>query len=108
MNWVTSEVVDSSPGRFHHIFTERCSMCSLFVRSMRSGWVLLRFVAVAALVFGALILVGLGNNTKAQTPQSVTMPEFTNRSAQAWINSPPLRQAQLRGKVVLLDVFSAG
>ncbi|MGB5737018.1 MAG: hypothetical protein WBM40_21515 [Thiohalocapsa sp.] len=33
-------------------------------------------------------------------------PEFTQTSADAWINSPPLRIRDLRGKVLLLDVWT--
>lgn len=36
------------------------------------------------------------------------LPEFTGTTAQAWINSPPLRVADLRGKVVLLEVWAFG
>lgn len=33
-------------------------------------------------------------------------PEFTQHSAQGWINSPPLSLADLRGDVVLLDIWA--
>ena len=33
-------------------------------------------------------------------------PEFTHPEASAWINSPPLSLAGLRGKVVLLDIWT--
>jgi thiol-disulfide isomerase/thioredoxin len=36
------------------------------------------------------------------------MPQFTSIQAQDWLNSPPLRRADLRGKVVLLDVWTFG
>jgi thiol-disulfide isomerase/thioredoxin len=36
------------------------------------------------------------------------MPQFTGTQAQDWLNSPPLRRADLRGKVVLLDVWTFG
>ena len=35
-------------------------------------------------------------------------PEFPHSEAEAWINSPPLRLAALRGKVVVLDVWTFG
>jgi thiol-disulfide isomerase/thioredoxin len=34
------------------------------------------------------------------------LPEFTQRRASDWINSPPLRVSALRGKVLLLDVWT--
>ena len=33
-------------------------------------------------------------------------PEFTHRQADEWINSPPLTLAELRGKVVMLDIWT--
>lgn len=33
-------------------------------------------------------------------------PEFPKVSAERWLNSPPLKMAELRGKVVLLDVWT--
>lgn len=33
-------------------------------------------------------------------------PEFTQKTADAWLNSPPLRMQDLRGKVVLLDFWT--
>jgi thiol-disulfide isomerase/thioredoxin len=38
--------------------------------------------------------------------QSRDAPEFTQTAPTAWINSPPLRLAGLRGKVVLVDVWT--
>ena len=34
------------------------------------------------------------------------MPEFTNQHPDAWVNSHPLRVADLRGKVVLIKVWT--
>jgi len=36
------------------------------------------------------------------------LPEFTQDTPEAWINSPPLTRTDLRGKVVLLDVWTFG
>jgi len=66
----------------------------------------LRMVPIS--VFAALLLGGAGTNAESQTQLPAAMPEFANQSAQGWINSPPIRQATLRGQVVLLDVFAAG
>ena len=35
-----------------------------------------------------------------------TAPEFTQQGAAAWLNSPPLKMQDLRGKVVLLDIWT--
>ena len=34
------------------------------------------------------------------------VPEFTSLDARDWVNSAPLRRADLRGKVVLLDIWT--
>jgi len=36
------------------------------------------------------------------------LPEFSLRSPDAWINSKPLSRADLRGKVVLLEIYTSG
>ena len=36
------------------------------------------------------------------------MPEFTNDNPDEWFNSAPLKRADLKGKVVLLDVWTYG
>ena len=72
------------------------------------------FAFVGALLATAL-LVGLGRsipttlaaNTSASSPVTGTpAPEFTQREQATWLNSPPLTLAGLRGKVVLLDVWT--
>ena len=39
--------------------------------------------------------------------QAKTMPEFTQSSPEMWINSAPLKKADLRGKVVLIEVWTS-
>ena len=34
------------------------------------------------------------------------MPEFTNQHPDAWVNSRPLQVADLRGKVILIKVWT--
>jgi hypothetical protein len=36
------------------------------------------------------------------------MPEFTRQTADAWLNTAPLKAADFRGKVVLLEVYASG
>lgn len=36
------------------------------------------------------------------------LPEFTNANPAEWFNSPPLETADVRGKVVLVDVWTYG
>lgn len=36
------------------------------------------------------------------------MPEFRHAVAEAWLNSKPLTGSQLRGKVILVDLFTTG
>jgi hypothetical protein len=36
------------------------------------------------------------------------MPEFTRRGADAWLNTRPLKATELRGKVVLLEIYASG
>lgn len=62
----------------------------------------LRWCMLAALAFVTL-LTTLGASAAGNAPQA---PEFTHADAGAWINSPPLRRHDLRGKVVLLDVWT--
>lgn len=44
----------------------------------------------------------------AENQQAVPLPEFTERSAEAWINSTPLSVSELYGKVIMLDVWTYG
>jgi glutathione peroxidase-family protein len=43
---------------------------------------------------------------QAQTPRP--LPEFTATATTDWLNGPPLQVADLRGKVVLVDVWTFG
>ncbi|CAA6827939.1 MAG: Unknown protein [uncultured Thiotrichaceae bacterium] len=44
----------------------------------------------------------------AETIANKKAPEFTQKSSHEWINSPPLSMKQLKGNVVLLDVWAYG
>ncbi len=39
--------------------------------------------------------------------QAKTMPEFTQHSPNMWINSEPLKKADLLGKVVLIEIWTS-
>lgn len=41
---------------------------------------------------------------KNETPSPA--PEFPKVAAERWLNSPPLKMSELRGKVILLDVWT--
>ena len=38
---------------------------------------------------------------------SSSMPEFTTSSEQLWVNSKPLKKSDLKGKVLLLEVWTS-
>lgn len=42
----------------------------------------------------------------AQSMEQRPLPEFTTSTAAHWFNSPPLQVADLRGKVLLIDVWT--
>ena len=44
----------------------------------------------------------------AQAVDQRPLPEFTTADAAEWFNSPPLKVADLRGRVVLIDVWTFG
>ena len=65
-----------------------------------------RLIAGGALVAAVLALwLGAGRPANAGDGR---MPEFTRTTADAWLNSPPLKAADFRGKVVLLEVYTSG
>lgn len=74
-----------------------------------SRWpAMLRTTAIAALagvalVYGYRNVVAVGAQELA-TPQPA--PAFTHREPADWINSAPIELASLRGKVVLVDVWT--
>ena len=56
-------------------------------------------VLAATLIWAAAAWPGHG--------RSGPMPEFTTTSKQLWVNSKPLKKADLRGKVLLLEVWTS-
>jgi len=53
----------------------------------------------------AIVLLGTGG---ALATDRGPLPEFTSNGSQDWFNSSPLRVADLRGQVVLIDVWTFG
>lgn len=65
--------------------------------------------ALPAAVFALSVAAVLACETSRGASAAVEprpAPEFTQTAADAWINSPPLRIRDLRGKVLLLDVWT--
>ena len=64
-----------------------------------------------ALLLAGLLLATLTLVAPAARAQfwfgSKPMPEFANGSPAAWINSPPLRKADLAGQVVLIEIWTS-
>ena len=56
--------------------------------------------------FVSVLLVVIGLNSSFADSTVKPAPEFTQSAQSAWINSPPLKMSDLKGKVVLLDVWT--
>ncbi|MGB0720886.1 MAG: redoxin domain-containing protein [Gammaproteobacteria bacterium] len=70
----------------------------------------LRYLLMGAFVLLTVLTLlptppGLSPTARASSPPSVA-PPFTQTSPEAWINSGPLTWDDLRGQVVLLDVWT--
>jgi len=68
-------------------------MSTIILRLLLGGW----------LLFGSPAAMALLAADKAPPA-----PEFIHQDSRDWINSPPLHIADLRGQVVLLDVWTFG
>ena len=64
-------------------------------------------IAGALIVFVVVGLVPQGAKAR-QLSEPYTIPEFTHNNPDDWINSDPLTRSDLRGKVVLIDVWTFG
>jgi hypothetical protein len=83
-------------------------------RMRRIRWVLVGLMTALALA-AAIRSAGMHGTGpverttgEAPPPSSRLAPEFPRADAAGWINSPPLSMQDLRGKVVLLDVWTFG
>ncbi len=75
----------------------------------RKGVMVVRLFAVSLALGTAFFAFATGvfDSPRAGSLDQVhKAPEFTNKSPQQWINSPPLTWNDLRGKVVLLDFWT--
>lgn len=88
---------DSKSGRQRPAFLARPARAAV----LRTGVVSL--LAGVVLVFGYRYGVATGVQ-ELEAPRQA--PAFTHRDPADWINSPPLDLAALRGRVVLLDVWT--
>ena len=69
-----------------------------------------------AMFFGLAVTLALsmalpgspGAASGPSTPRGRPAPEFPRRDQDDWLNSKPLTMAGLRGRVVLLDVWTFG
>jgi hypothetical protein len=64
----------------------------------------IKFLALTVLLLVAVFSLA---NTQAK-PGAVDLPQFTQQDAQRWINSNPLKTEDLKGKVVLVDIWTYG
>ena len=77
-------------------------MREYYIQKAPRLWIAAGLVLLAA---GAILWgPSLGGN---QAQAAGTMPEFTATSPEFWINSPPLKKSDLRGKVVLLEIWTS-
>ena len=58
------------------------------------------------LTLGVIALAVLSWPSVSQS--GLTLPEPTNQRPEAWINSAPLSAADLKGKVVLVEIWTFG
>jgi hypothetical protein len=58
----------------------------------------------------ALLAVGLAfvSTSGGAAGRPAILPEFKHAKPDAWINSAPITNASLRGKVVLVEVYTSG
>jgi len=64
--------------------------------------------SIYLIVFFVLVLLVSAVVYAKKVNPPATMPEFTQTDEVAWLNTKPLSAADLRGKVVLIDVWTYG
>ena len=63
-----------------------------------------KFILIATIS----ILLGLHFVNADAKNKNYPLPEFTEQSSESWINSSPLKVEDLKGKVVLVDIWTYG
>ena len=76
-------------------------MGAISYRKIRRGWLAMAAAGVLAATLIWAIPAWSGHG------RSGSMPEFTATSENLWVNSKPLRKADLKGKVLLLEVWTS-
>ena len=64
-------------------------------------------VGLGLLALAALVLFWGRDSSARMRTMNRPLPEFQNQSQDFWINSKPLKAADLKGRVVLLEVWTS-
>lgn len=79
-------------------------------RTLSKGLRALGYGLFGLVALGLLLqpsLPGIGGVAQAQiTVTDVPMPEFTSKDPKLWVNTKPLMKDNLKGKVLLLEVWT--
>lgn len=69
----------------------------------------LRFWLTGLGLLALVLLLAIGASTSSANLDALNkpMPEFQNQSPSHWINSRPLKRAELKGKVVLIEIWTS-
>ena len=69
----------------------------------------IRFLLAGLGLLALVLLLAFGASTPSANLAALNkpMPEFRNQSPSRWINSPPLKRADLKGKVVLIEIWTS-
>jgi hypothetical protein len=61
----------------------------------------------ASLLLGAALLLSAALPWRGAAEAPLAMPEFKHQQPSAWLNSPPLSRDDLRGQVVLVEIWTS-
>ena len=62
---------------------------------------------IAMLAFAGLLGLGAATPELHAQIRGGPMPEFTTASPNLWVNSKPLKKADLTGKVLMLEIWTS-